>query len=81
MKTKIKSHGYEITDFYDKKIWKVDSDHTCLTVFSFDSALKKEDNCYLQMIFKGCKYIKKKVVRYINGNLNDFSSFDESDEE
>ena len=29
LKTKIKSHGDEITDFYDKKIPMVDSNHTC----------------------------------------------------
>ena len=47
MKTKIKSHGDEVTDFYDKKIPKVDSNHTCLAVFSLDSALKKDGSYYL----------------------------------
>ena len=28
-KTKIKSHGDEVTDFYDKEIPRVDSNHTC----------------------------------------------------
>ena len=28
LKTKIKSHGDEVTDFYDKKLPKVDSNHT-----------------------------------------------------
>ena len=41
-KTKIKSHDDEVTDFYDKKIPNVDSDHTCLSVISLDSALKKD---------------------------------------
>ena len=40
VKTKIKSHGDEVTDFYDKEIPKVDSNHTCLAVISLDSALK-----------------------------------------
>ena len=41
LETKIKSHGDEVTDFYDKKIPKVDdSNHTCLAVISLDSALK-----------------------------------------
>ena len=40
LKTKIESHGAESTGFYDKKIPKVDSNHTCLAVFSLDSALK-----------------------------------------
>ena len=42
LKTKLKSHGNEITDFYDKKIPKVGSNHTCLAVISLDSALKKD---------------------------------------
>ena len=44
LKTKIKSHGDEVTDFYDKKIPKVDSSHTCLAVISVDSAFKKDEN-------------------------------------
>ena len=42
-KTKIKSYGDEITDFYDKKIPKVDSNHTCLAVITLESALKKDE--------------------------------------
>ena len=38
LKTEIKSHGDEVTDFYDKKIPKVDSNHTCLAV---DTPLNK----------------------------------------
>ena len=41
LKTKVKSHGDEVTKFYDKEIAKVDSNHTCLAVISLDSALKK----------------------------------------
>ena len=41
LKTKIKSYGDEVTDFYDKEIPKVDSNYTCLSVISLDSALKK----------------------------------------
>ena len=61
LKTKIKSHGDEITDFSDKEIPKVDSDHTCLAVISLDSALKKDDNYYSQVFLKERKYIEKKV--------------------
>ena len=61
LKTKIKSHGDEITDFSDKEIPKVDSDHTCLAVISLDSALKKDDNYYPQVFLKERKYIEKKV--------------------
>ena len=50
LKIKIKSHGDEVTDFYDKEIPKVDSNHTCLPVISLDSALKKDEN-YIQKSF------------------------------
>ena len=40
-KMKIKPDCDELTDFYDKNIPKVDSNHTYLAVISFDSALKK----------------------------------------
>ena len=50
LKTKIKSHGNEVTDFMIKKIPKIDSNHTCLAVISLDSALKKDDNYYLQVL-------------------------------
>ena len=48
-----------------------------------DSACKKDDNYYPQVFLKECKYIEKKVVRYVHDNLSDFSSSsgDESDEE
>ena len=54
LKTKIKSHGDEVTDFYDKKIPKVDSSHTCLAIISLDSALKKDSSYYLQVFLKEC---------------------------
>ena len=53
LKTKIKSCCDE--DFYNKKIPKVDSNHTCLTVISLDSALKKDENYYPQLLLKDCK--------------------------
>ena len=40
-KTKIKSHGDEFTDFYDKEIHKIDSNHTCLAVINLDFVVKK----------------------------------------
>ena len=73
MKTKIKSHGNEVTDFYDKQILKLDSNHTCLAVISLDSALKKDGNYYLQVFLKDCKYIEKNVFRHIHGNSSGFS--------
>ena len=81
MKTKIKSqsHGDEVTDFYDKEIPKVDSNHIHLAVISLDSAFNKDGNYYPQIFLKECKYIVKKVIRHINDNLFDFSSDDDSD--
>ena len=81
MKTKIKYYVDEVSDFYRKEIPKVDSNHTCLAVISLDSALKKDENYYPQAFLEECKCIEKKVIRHINGNLSDFSSSDESDEE
>ena len=54
--------------------------HAYLAVISLDSALKKDENYYLQVFLEECKYIEKKVIRYINVNLRDFSSSDESDD-
>ena len=82
LETKIKSHGHEVTDFYDRKIPKLESNHTCLAVISLDSATKKDDNYYPQIFLIGCKYFEKEVVRHIHDNLSDFSySPDECDEE
>ena len=80
-KIKIKSHGNEVTDFFDKKTPKVNSNHTCLAVISLDFALKKNENYYLQVFLKECKHIEKKVIRHINDNLSNFFSSDESDQE
>ena len=60
LKTKIKFHGHEVTNFHDEKIPKVDSDDTCLAVISFDSALKEDDNYYLQVLLK----IANTLTRY-----------------
>ena len=60
LKTKIISHGNEVTDFYCKKLPKVDSNHTCLAVITLDSALKKDENYYSEVFLKECKCIEKK---------------------
>ena len=44
-------------------------------MISSDSAIKKDESYYPQVFLKECKYIKKKVIRYINDNLSDFSSY------
>ena len=59
--------------FTIKKIRKLDSNHTCLSLISLYSALKKDDNYYLQVFLKECKYIEKKVFRHVHNNLSDFS--------
>ena len=69
LKTKIKSHGDEVSDFYDKKIPKVDSNHTCLEVISLDSALNKDGNYYPQVFLKDCK----EVIRHIIDDLESSS--------
>ena len=63
LKTKIKYHGDDATDFYDKETPKVDSkvesNQTCLVVINLDSALKKHENYYLQIFLKECKCLRK----------------------
>ena len=58
----------------------MDSNHTCLAVISFDSALNKDGNYYPQMFLKKRKYTEKeKVIRHIIDDLE--SSSGDSDEE
>ena len=59
----------------------MDSNHTCLAAISLDSALKKDENYYLQVFLKECKYIEKKVIRHIRHIVDLESSSDDSDEE
>ena len=60
LKTKIKLHDNEVTDFYDKKIPKLDSNHTCLAVITLNSALQKNDSCYLQVFLKSVNILRRK---------------------
>ena len=48
LKNKLKSHGNEVTEFYNLEIPKAESDHFCLAVIRLDSALKKDENYYPQ---------------------------------
>ena len=59
LKTKIKSYGHEVTDFYHKEIPKLKSSYAYLAVIGSDSALKKDGNFYLQVFLKKYKYVKK----------------------
>ena len=63
LKTKLKSHGDEVADFYDKKIPELDSNHTCLEVISLDSVLKKDDNYYPQVFLNSVNTLRKKVIK------------------
>ena len=82
LKTKIKSNGHKVTDFHDKKISMVNFSYTCLAVISLDSAFKKNENYYTQVLLKECKYIKTKVIRYITDDFESSSEdLDNSDEE
>ena len=71
MKTKIKSHSDETTDFQNK-MPNVGSSHTFLEVITIDSTLKKEENYYPQAFLKECKYIEKKVIRHTTENIEVF---------
>ena len=49
---------------------------------SLDSALKKDENYYLPVFLKECKYIKRKVVKHIMDDLQSSSDdSNDSDEE
>ena len=52
LKTKIKSHGDKVTDFYHNKLPKGDSNHTCLGAVSLNFALNKEGNNCMQVFLK-----------------------------
>ena len=43
---------------------KLVSNDTCLVLISLDSALKKDENYYLQVSLKEFKYIEKKLARH-----------------
>ena len=52
MKTNINCHGDEVIDFYDKKIPKLDFNHTCLAVVILDSAPQKRWQLSSASVFK-----------------------------
>ena len=82
LKNKTKSHGDEVTNFYNTEISKVDSNYTGFAVTSLDPALTKDESYYPEVFLKECRYIKKIIIRHINGILsNIFYSYDKSDEE
>ena len=72
IKTKTK-----VTEFCDKQIPKLDSNHTYLTVISLDSIFNKDRNFCPQLFLKETHW--KKVSRHIIEKLE--SSSDDSDQE
>ena len=75
MKTKIKSNGDEVANFYDKEILKVDSKHIFLAVITVDSTLNKDGNYYLQVFLQECIYIQKNVISDIIDNSESSSDY------
>ena len=59
LKTKIKHHGKEVTDFYNKKVPKLGSNHTCLAVITLDSALNKKKKDYYPQLFLSANIFKR----------------------
>ena len=53
LKTKIKSHSGEVTDFYNKEFRKVDSNHNCLAVIKSANTLKKKLTRHTNNGFEG----------------------------
>ena len=71
MKTKVKSHGDIVTDFYDIKISKVESKHTRLAVLLvFDGAILKM-YFFKWAIFSLIKSLMKKIF-FFNENFKTF---------
>ena len=57
----------------------MDSNHFCLAMTDLDSAVKKDEDYYLQLTLKEYKFIFKKIIRHIIDDIG--SSSDDSDEE
>ena len=50
----------KLLNFYDNKIPKVDSNHTCLAVITLDCTPKKDGSYYPQLFLRKSKYVEKK---------------------
>ena len=64
-----------------KNIWKSKFDLCKTTEIHNVTIVVRAAFHYLQVFWKECKYIRKKVISHINDNLSGFSSSGESDEE
>ena len=72
--TKISPCSDKPAGIYDKKVPKVGSNYTCLTVLLLDSVLKKDKNYYPQLLSEWKHTEKeKKVFRHITDDSGNFS--------
>ena len=63
LKTKIKCRGNDVTEFYDKKIPQLDSNHTCSAVTTLDFPITKDEYYYPPpppVFLKECNHTEKK---------------------
>ena len=79
MKIKIKFYSDQSTEFHNKEIPSVSSNHTSLAVIAIDSFLKNWWKLLSASVLKRIKIQFKKVIRHITDNLQIYS--DDSDEE
>ena len=70
--------------FIVNTIYQASSNYICWSVILIHSVLKKDENVFLQVFLKECKYMEKekKIISYVTDDLK-FSSdgSDESDKE
>ena len=59
LKSKVRSYGDKTTNFLTIKIPEVGPNYICWWAILIDSVLKKDENYYLQVFLKECKYIEK----------------------
>ena len=84
IKTKIKMFANSIiTNFLNKKIPKEKEPCKCLSIIMIDSIIRVNKKYYPQTLSEECKYIQEniKMENYINENLKDSESGDETGSE
>ena len=64
------SYDDEATDFHDKEVPNVDTNHTCFTVISPESILKIDKNYYPQVFLKNTNTLKD--MRHVFDKLVSF---------
>ena len=84
LKTKIKSYDEKVnTNYYNDKMPKEGPHCICLSVILIDFVFKMGKSYYPQVFSEECNYIVKEsgVTKYINEDLENSSTSDESGEE